>query len=428
MKRGDVSPSRKRLRRLLRARRRPRAGRSLALALLAVIAVAATISAVDHGIDRFQRDRAVEAHVEAGHRALGDGDYELAEAAYARALEVNPTAPRLLRLRSRARAYQIAERPETARPEQLGELRYDVQALLASDADHAAAYLTARAVVLARLGDEQGSRAALDAALERDPGFPPARLAIAERLAAAGQPEEARKHYEAALKSRPHHAGSLLGLAMLDLAAGHVDEGIERLRAALAVRDDFNARLTLVDALVSKGALNEALAEAQKAAAASPQAAEPHRRLGRIYSMLDRLPDAERELRAALSAHATTQTFLDLATVLGQQGRSKEALQTFKRVLRDEPHHPVALFGAGMAAEDAGLPEEAMELLQKLVALLPAKEGKELASLQAMAQKRLEKLRSALPAASASRAVGPDAKGSQAAPSPLQGATGRPAP
>lgn len=368
--------------------------------LLAVIAAFAAIPAVDHRLDRFQRDRAVEAHVEAGHRALADGDYELAAAAYARAIEVNPTNPQLLRLRSRARAYQIADRPEAARTEQLGELRYDVQALLASDPDHAAAYLTVRAVVLARLGDEQGSRAALDAALARDPGFPPARLAIAERLGAAGQQEEARKHYEAALKSRPNHAGSLLGLGMLDLAAGRVDEGIERLRAALAARDDFNARLTLVDALVSKGALNEALAEARKAAAASPQAAEPRRSLGRIYSMLDRLPEAERELRAALSAQPTTQTFLDLASVLGQQKRSKDALQTFKRALRDEPHHPVALFGAGMAAEDAGLPEEAMELLQKLVALPPAKEGNDLAPLQAMAQRRLEKLRSALPAAS----------------------------
>lgn len=407
MKRGDVSPFRRRLRRLLPALRRSRSGTSRALVLIAVIAVIAAIPAVDNGVDRFRRDRAVEAHVEAGDRALADGDHELATAAYARALEVNPTDPQLLRLRSRARAYQIADRPEIARTDQLGELRYDVQALLASDPDHAAAYLTVRAVVLARIGDEQGSVAALDAALARDPGFPSAHLAIAERLGAAGRHEEARKHYEAALKSRPKHAGSLLGLGMLDLAAGRVDEGIERLRAALAVRDDLNARLTLVDALVSKGALNEALAEAQKAAAASPEAAEPHRSLGRIYSMLDRLPDAERELRAALSAQATTQTFLDLASVLGQQKRSKEALQTFKRALRDEPNHPVALFGAGMAAEDAGLPEEAMELLQKLVALPPAKEGNDLAPLQAMAQKRLEKLRSALPAASASAAVGP---------------------
>lgn len=411
MKRGDVSRPRWRPRRVVL----PRAGRtsepwwrsSRALGLLAIIAAAAAIPAVDHEVERVRRDRAVEAHVTAGQRALADGDYELASAAYARALEIRPTDPELLRLRARARAYLVAERPDTVRPEQIGELRYDAQAQMGADPEHAAAYLAARAVTLARLGDAVGSAAALEAALARDPGFPPAHFALAERLGAAGQQDEARRHYEAALQRRPNHVGSLVGLGTLEIAAGRLDAGVERLRAALAAREDLNTRLMLVDALVKKNALNEALVEAQRAATASPQAAEPHQSLGRIYSMLGRLGEAEKELRAALSAQVSTQTLLDLASVLGQQRRTKEALHTFKRVLRDEPNNPIALLGAGMAAEDVGAPEEAMELLKKLVGLPRKAEETDVATLQAMAQKRLEKLRSAAPAASASAAAGP---------------------
>src|SRR5262249_54493395 len=109
------------------------------------------------------------------------------------------------------------------------------------------------------------------------------------RFRSAGLPDEARRHYEAAIQRRPGHVGSLLGLAGLDLAAGRLDDAIERLRKALAHREELGTRLSLVEALVKKGRLPEALAEAQKAATENPQAAEPHRALGLVYSLLDRL-------------------------------------------------------------------------------------------------------------------------------------------
>jgi Flp pilus assembly protein TadD len=155
-----------------------------------------------------------------------------------------------------------------------------------------------------------------------------------------------------------------------------------------------------VDALVKQRKLSDALTEAQKAAAESPEAAEPHRSLGLIYGLLDRLTEAEKELRAALAARATTQGYLDLGSVLGQEKRPKEALHVFKRALREEPNNPMALMGAAMAGEDAGLPDEAMEHLKKVLALPRGGVGEgDLTSIQTMAQKRLDRLRSAAPAA-----------------------------
>ena len=372
---------------------------SASVVMLAIIALGVAIPAVERALDQSRLTRVANEHVDAGDRAIVGADYDLAAAAYARALEVIPNDPRLLALRARARAYQIADHPELLRSEEVAALRYDCQVGLASDSAHAAAYFAARAVVQIRLGDPSGAEASLDAALQQDPGFAPAHFAVAEQFVAAGKPEDARKHYEAALQRQANHVGSLLGLSALDLAKGELDPAIGRLKAALAQHENPSTRLSLVDALLQKGALDEALSEAQKGVIRDPQAAESHRSLGRVYGLLQRLPEAEKELRAALSVRPTAQGYLDLASVLGQEKRHKEALQTFKRALREEPTNPVALFGAGMAAENAGLPEEAKDFLEKVLALPRGGENDEtVASLKTMAQKRLEQLNLAAPA------------------------------
>lgn len=374
----------------------------------AIVAVAVAVPALHFEVDRWRRDRAVSAHIEAGDRAIASADYELSLVAYARALEIQPTEPDILARRSRARAYVVADRPDTARPEQLADIRYDIAAAIARDPDHAAAYWTARAAVLSRMGDRAGASTALDSALARDPGFAPAHFALAEQDIARGKPDEARRHYEAALERRPNHVGSLLGLASLDLAAGRVDQGIDRLRAALAQRDELSTRVSLVDALVKKGALREALEEAERGVARDPQAAESHHGLGVVYNLLDRLPEAERAFRAALAVRATPDAHIDLAGVLGRQKRSKDALASYKRALREEPKHPVALLGAGMAADEAGLPEEAADHLQKLLSLPSEGPDKErITKLQAMATKRLETIRRTAPPGSAAPAASP---------------------
>ena len=366
-------------------RRRP----ATSLALQAILVVMVAVPVVHFEVDRWRRGRAIEEHVHAGDRAFAGGDYELASAAYAHALALDPASPDLALLQRRGRAYLVADQPQIVRQEQLAELRYEIQRQLAADAAHTAAYLTARAVVLGRLGDKQGANAALEAALSRDASFPLARFALAERDVAAGRKDEARKHYEAVLERRPDHVGSLVGLASIDLDADRIDAAIERLKRALALRDELATRLALVDALVKKGALKEALVEGERAAAENAESAEAHQSLGLIHSLMNRLPEAEREYRAALAIKVSAQGFVDLAGVLGEQKRSKEALQSYKRALREEPSNPVALLWAAMAANDSGLADEAMELLRKLLAL--PREGADkdrVTSLQAMARKR----------------------------------------
>ena len=367
------------------------------LGLLSVTALGAGLPALHAERERWARDEAISGHVAAGDRALAASDYELAGAAYARALELHPGDPSLILLRERARAYVAADHPETLKAGDLAELRYDAEALLARDPAHASAYLTARAVVEARLGDAKKAAADLEAALARDPKSPLASFILAEQEAAAGDADKARAHYRAVLERRPDHVGSLLGLGRLEVHGGKLEGGIDALKSALGLREDPEARLTLVDALVAKGALPEALAEARKGVAQSPQAAESHRSLGLVLQRMDRLDEAEPELRAALSAKPSAQGYVDLGNLLGQEKRPKDALSSYKKALREEPGNPFALLGAGVAAEDAGLPDEARDHLQKLLASRPPAPSKELAALREMAKRRLDALTAPAP-------------------------------
>jgi tetratricopeptide (TPR) repeat protein len=173
----------------------------------------------------------------------------LAEAEYARLLELAPGSARAHLLRGQT--YEAQGRNAEAEAE--------LEAALAAGPPSAD--------VLVVLGD-----------LER------ARLAFGE----------AREHYARALERAPAHYDALYGLGVCDSYAGEHAKAIESFRRALGVvPDSAPARLAFGISLLQTGRTADAVKELEAAARLEPGMRQAYYQLGRAYQALGRSRDAE---------------------------------------------------------------------------------------------------------------------------------------
>jgi tetratricopeptide (TPR) repeat protein len=107
-----------------------------------------------------------------------------------------------------------------------------------------------------------------------------------------------------------------------------------------------------------------------------PQFPGVHLELGKVYISLRRTDDAIRELRLALaeSASAADANYF-LGALLVQQGRFAEGIPYLEQAKMAKPDSWAAYFYLGKAKLRLDRPAEALELLQKSVALGPADEA-----------------------------------------------------
>jgi arylsulfatase A-like enzyme/lipopolysaccharide biosynthesis regulator YciM len=128
-------------------------------------------------------------------------------------------------------------------------------------------------------------------------------------------------------------------LARAALATGRLEEASEFLRLALE-RDPDRAALQLVHGrvLLELGRLDEALEVAERVRTAQPRNADAAYLTGTTRMGLGRLPQAEADLRHALSLSAThTGAMSDLAVLLLSTDRPAEARPVLERLLELQP-------------------------------------------------------------------------------------------
>jgi cytochrome c-type biogenesis protein CcmH/NrfG len=356
-----------------------------------------------------ERAGAVE-HLRRGDAALAEGRYARALAAYNHARELAPADAEVQLALMRARAHVVADQPARITAEAAEEIRYELDVLLDKDKAHTAAYLTAQGNLLARLGDAEAAKAKLAEALKADPTSPLAHTALAMVLAGQKDGSSAAKgELEAALRAKPDHVSALVALAQIKQAEGDVAGAADRLEAALRVGEDFGARMMLGQVRSQQHKPAEAADQYQRAVQLDPRNPDALSAWGQALSNAGKLDEAERALRASSQFRPDGPTLVALGFVLTRQRKSAQALGIFTQILAQEDRHPSALFGAGVASEDLGQKDKAIDYYKRLLALPPPEGPQRNAVLEMSkdAQSRLSDLTAAPEGASSAT---PDAK------------------
>jgi tetratricopeptide (TPR) repeat protein len=124
--------------------------------------------------------------------------------------------------------------------------------------------------------------------------------------------------------------------------------------------------------LESKGKLEEAAAEYEKALAKEPTASDTHYELSRIYTQLGRYTEALDHLQTAVKLVPGNLDYrIALGNLFENQGRVQEALGVYNAILAATPENPTALSNAGNCLFRLGEGEKAKEFFTKVTELAP---------------------------------------------------------
>jgi tetratricopeptide (TPR) repeat protein len=211
------------------------------------------------------------------------------------------------------------------------------------------------------LAQQQGrfaaARSALEEALARRPGYPPARLRLADVLRLEGDEEAARRLYEGLAEEPGFGAAARGQLGRLALAAGRPGEAAEHLRRAL------ESQPTATE-------LHHPLAMALKALG---DAGEAERLLARGGGVPARHPDP---LVAAVAGLRTgVPVYLDRAGRAAAEGDWETAVGLYEEALRLEPDDPAVLRGLAGTLAARGERRRAIELYRRVLGLDPGQRG-----------------------------------------------------
>ena len=251
------------------------------------------------------------------------------------------------------------------------------------------------ALVQAKLGDFAGAAGFLRQALALDPGYLPARVALAETLVEAGQLETARAEYVALLRDYPELAIAHYGCGRVAALLGDAADALERYRKsvelapqfgaahyalALAYRDAglrdragahlqtyrrlgarrpvppdplmdrvnafrSTARHLIVDGarLEDAGRIDESITRHLQALEADPAAAQAHVNLISLYGRKGEDDSAQRHYHAALQLQGDhAGAHYNWGVLLAGARRFDEAAAAFRRALEVNPFHPQA--------------------------------------------------------------------------------------
>jgi len=241
-------------------------------------------------------------------------------------------------------------------------------------------------IALARAEAASGREEKALALLSSLPETPEALLESARLEISLGRAEKARERAEKLLRSRSESVEALVLLGRSLRALGQLGEAEAALGKALALGPSDAAANELGVVLAEQGRNEAAAAAFRRAMELGPRSPEPRRNLASVL----RGAQAEKLLREALSLRPDfPEAHLDLAKLLAEAGRVREADAEIHAALRLRPRDYEAVFVAARISELAGRKPEARAGYQRFLSLAPA----ELTASREMARLRLEALR-----------------------------------
>lgn len=255
-----------------------------------------------------------------------------------------------------------------------------------------------------RTGDLKGAAESFEGASRLNPKDEDALAELGRIYVKTNRAADAETKFRAALAIDPKSAEALQGLA-LSLDAQNKPEAVDAYRAYLAEQpQDNRTRLRMVHLLVEQQKFDEALAELdktgpgqtpsldnlklkadieigqkktdaaiatlQQAVALSPNDAQLHGGLGRMYMQARNFVDAEKQLRIALNLDRTNLTYWkDLSSTYYLGGNYKGALETLDVIAKSETPGAGPWFIRALCYDKLGQVEPALEAYRKFLAL-----------------------------------------------------------
>jgi tetratricopeptide (TPR) repeat protein len=200
----------------------------------------------------------------------------------------------------------------------------------------------------------------LKQALALDPELGPAHRLLGYALLAQGSASEAIPHLERVQDK------AALGIAQIQ--AGQLPEAVANLQAGLAEHPndpDLLYYLGRASGLLSKQSIDTLLA-------AYPDSARAHQAMAENYFVLRRMPDAEKEFRAALQLRPDIpEVHLELGEVYAGAFEWAKAEEEFRAEAKLQPGNAEAAYRLGAALLEQGKVREARAELVRADKLMP---------------------------------------------------------
>jgi len=374
------------------------------------------------------------AHVLAGQAHLMAGKLDAAEAAFARAATSMPQDSRVRTGQALSQVAkgqvdaglatleQVAATDKTALADlplinQLIARRAYPAAMTAIDRYAAKVpgrplpYLLRARVALAQ-GDNAGARRALEAALEKSPGYVQALTALGELDISEGKPDAARTRIRAALDRDPADASLRVALAdFTGRTGGTKDEVVTLMREAIRARPtDATIRADLIDyalavgdhalalsvaqdaaaalsdhplvldrlglTLQTTGDVRQAIIVFDKVAAAQPSSVTAQLRLADAKMLLGSFDAALVNARRALSVDPNSVLAQRMAVIVAARaGRAADVRALVAQIRQQRKSDVIAWRIEAEAEQSLGQPDRAVAALRKAQQLKPSTEG-----------------------------------------------------
>ncbi len=153
-----------------------------------------------------------------------------------------------------------------------------------------------------KLGDAAEARAEFLRVLDVQPNYAAAHDGLGQLFESTGKDDLAEKQYRQALSINIAYAGAYTHLGDLYLRKDRVDEAIDLFLKSISVKPDFSkGYIRLGSAFAKLRLYDEAIAATRKSQSLTPNDPEPYVALARIYLDLESYHRAESHIQAALS-------------------------------------------------------------------------------------------------------------------------------
>lgn len=175
-----------------------------------------------------------------------------------------------------------------------------------------------------------------------------------------------------AIALRPDWAMAYNSRAFIERNAGRNAEAAKYYRMALARSPLAGSyQIGLANTLFAAGDKAAALAAAEKAARAAPDAREGHQLAGRFLVDLDRFPEAEAALTRAISISPTAAALKDRGYARLEQKKLDQALADYEEAARLDPKWADPHYGMALVYRDKGDPARRIAALDRATELAP---------------------------------------------------------
>ncbi|HEU4401966.1 MAG TPA: tetratricopeptide repeat protein, partial [Candidatus Polarisedimenticolia bacterium] len=182
-------------------------------------------------------------------------------------------------------------------------------------------------------GDAGEARAEYLRALDLQPGYAPAFDGLGRLLESIGQDSDAETQYRKAIEINIAFADAYTHLGDLYLRKDRLDDAIELFLKAINVKPDFSTAFTRLGvAYARERRYDDAIAATLRSESLAPQDPEPYVALARIYLDLEATRRAEASIQAAL---ALDRNHPGAHLILSDLKRSQEDFEAAHEVLQD---------------------------------------------------------------------------------------------